>query len=615
MSLDREISSTEKLLDVIRGKDPAVAEDASPRIPPPAGKTLRDRLVPSAKGSLIIGVELGRDVFRFVKAGRTSMKQFAVLECRSFPHKTAAMDDPGFLRELKSSLKTFCGDPGNFSLWALLAAPEMEIALLRIPKVAKKQVDQAVLFTARKTMAFDEKQYLFDYDSRGEVVDSGITKLSFLAYTASKKDVSAIAGLFEKAGYPLDGVTVPPFALENLFRGRWVVPEEKNVAVLTIGEEGSRIEILSGEAVEMTRGIRAGLDSMVEELMDRVNERRGGDTRLSLEDGRSLVMDHFSGRGGPEGPAARFNLTGDAVAEMVGPAMERLVRQVERTLEHYTTVLGNERIGRVYLSGTFEIPSQMLDAVGRQLGIDYRVLDPLEPGNPMAGNIAGINQASRVLYAAALGTALSEPLKSLNLLFPYERKKVKQAESKANRTILAIAGAAVGACIIILGAFGYIGWQKKEALAGLERQLLGNVQLSAEAITPVAAKVREDRVRMHRYGEKYLDMAAINEISLVTPSNIRLLQMNLDMGGPQEEPKAPRPAAVKSNPPGGVVLEGIVTGDPTVLESVLTTYVLKLQESPLFSSTEVIKSIQETFDKQQVLRFVLNVKFAGGGEQ
>lgn len=633
MSSEKEISSTEKLLGVIRGKEPPEAvkkPDAPParEVPEPARGPVR--AVP-VKGATMVGLECGKDAFRFVRIGQAADGGYRFVECAEFPHTAKGMEDPEFGRSLKSALKAFSKGGGKQSLWAVLHAPDAEVGVLSIPKVPKKQLDQAVLFVAHKAMTFDEKQHVFDYEIRGEVVESGVAKLAAVAYAASRHDANRLQKHLEDAGYPPEGLTILPFALQNLFKSRWIPSPEGNTAVLSIGEEGSLIEIFTDGEIQVTRWIRAGMESMIQELVESVNGRieRGipatgpgpagpappiteqPGTFLPPEEGRALVLDLFAGTDRMKGIREKFHLERDEVFDLIRPALERLIRQVERTFEHFTAVLGKERIHSVHITGAVRIFTRLVDYIGGQLAVDCRVLDPLSPEHPAtAGATASMDAAERGLYGTALGAALSGPMKSLNLLSGRDRKRAAQAETKASRIVLSVAAAALAACLVALAVFGYNIYERKNVLAGLEKQLLRDARLNEETIAPLIAKVKEERQHIEKYRERYLDLAAINEIATLTPSNIRLVTVRLDLGGLEQGADKEAAGEPRFEPPKGVVIEGLVMGDETVLDSTLAGYVLKIQTSPMFSGTEVTKNTPETFDSKKVLRFILNAKFA-----
>jgi len=634
VSSEKEISSTEKLLGVIRGKEPpeAVKKPETPpakEVPKPARGPVR--AVP-VKGATMVGLECGKDAFRFVKIGQAADGGYRFVECAQFPHTAKGMDDPEFGRSLKNALKAFSKGGGKQSLWAVLPAPDAEVGILSIPKVPKKQLDQAVLFVAHKAMTFDEKQHVFDYDIRGEVMESGVAKLAAVAYAVPRNDVNRLQKHLEEAGYPPEGLTILPFALQNLFKSRWVPSPEGNAAVLSIGEEGSLIEIFTDGEIQVTRWIRAGLESMIQELVESVNGRieRGGPAAgpgpgepppptmeepgkfLPPEEARALVLDLFAGTDRMKGIREKFHLEQDEVFDLIRPAVERLIRQVERTFEHFTTVLGRDRINALHITGAVRIFSRLVDYIGGQLAVDCRILDPLAPQHPATagGATASMDAAERTLYGTALGAALSGPVKSLNLLSGYDRKRAAQTEAKASRIVLSLAAAALAACLVALAVFGYNIYERKNVLAGLEKQLLRDARLNEETIAPLIAKVKAERQHIEKYRERYLDLAAINEIATLTPSNIRLVNVRLDLGGLEAGADKKAAGEPRFAPPKGVIIEGLVTGDETVLDSTLAGYVLKIQTSPMFSGTEVTKNTPETFDSKKVLRFILNAKFA-----
>ena len=180
-----------------------------------------------------------------------------------FPSKRGCPRDTlefaGFLR---SALAQFCGSRKNFTLWGLIQSDKVGVQTIRIPKVGKKQLENAVYWTAKKNISFDEKDTILDFEVQGEVIESGIAKLSVLVCTASKREVEEMKNLFSGIGFPLTGLTVAPFALQNLFRTDWMSLPGQTVATLYIGDSSSRIDIFSEGNLVMTRGIRAGINSM-----------------------------------------------------------------------------------------------------------------------------------------------------------------------------------------------------------------------------------------------------------------------------------------------------------------------------------------------------------------
>ena len=128
-------------------------------------------------------------------------------------------------------------------IWAATQNSRVNIQYVTIPKVASRQVDNAVFWTAKKEMGFDEAAVVFDFERRGEVAEKGVSRLATLAYTADREVVERLRTSFAQAGYPLTGLTMDPFALQTLYR-RHVVPDIAGAtANLHVGRDWSRLEI------------------------------------------------------------------------------------------------------------------------------------------------------------------------------------------------------------------------------------------------------------------------------------------------------------------------------------------------------------------------------------
>lgn len=620
----KEISSTEKLLDIIR-KSKTPDELLKSIDSPPSGKSrkLTSLKIARKNKAISVGVDIGYNQLRLIKVTQLPNNKWKFLDYDTVPFRTdVPKGTPEFANFLKSELDKFCGSGSGFNLWANMSSARVEVTNIRIPKVPKKQIENAVYWTAKKNISFNEKETVFDFEIQGEIVESGVTKLAAMAYAAPKQEIEEMRDLFERIGYPLNGLTIAPFAIQNLFKTNWVPALEQTVATLYIGRDWSRIDIFSNGSLVLTRGIKAGINSMIQELMEGYNESvksnillEGSqveetfestgfteDSLIKIEEARELVFGLS-----PDSPSsaevrARFGLDENSISEMINPALERLVRQVERTLQHYTVTLGNEKISTIYTSATMNVYQPMIDYIGDELGVEKDVLDPLEPENSFVGEMtADISISERISFGPVLGVALADSSRTPNFLFTYREKEKESSISKVNSAIFSTLAIVVICCIGVLLWMGHVANQKKIVIAGLEQQLNQGIPVNEEIVSQLASGVKENQKCLKEYSERYQGMAVISELSTLTPSNIRLLHISADMG------MASRGKSKKTA--GDLTIEGFVSGDIKSLESSLAGYVFKLQSSPMFSQANINTSKIEPFGNTELLRFTLNVKF------
>jgi type IV pilus assembly protein PilM len=612
-----DITSTEKLLNVIREKTPptpaATAPDAPEPKPKPDSAKPPLKFKASRQKSTTVGIDIGHDYLRLVKAAESGGKWRIIARRRLPLPARASRDVPEFSAFLKTSLSSFCGSPDQSNLWAIMSAAAVELRHIRIPKIPKKQIANAVYWMVKKEIPFNEKETVFDFEVQGEVIEQGIPRLSVMAYTAPQKDVEELKNFFSRIGWPLTGVSIVPFAMQNLLRSGWIPALEGSVASLYIGNDFSRIDIYNGGNLVMTRGIKAGTTSMVEAMIESVDTLKQSPQAppLTLEQGRKVINSLSSDSLPLEPSDYGFGLSKEDVFDMIKPALERLVRQVERTFEHYMTMAGSEGFSRILVSGATNVYQPLVDYIGNQLGVKSVVFDPLSAqGSPVPCPDVDDAQliSERVAFAPALGLAMSDNAFTPNLIFTSKDRERETQIGRVNKAIFATFFIIALICAAVLVYQGIGISQKKDGIARLEAQLaqLGPT-IDREQLTKLTDQLNERRKLSKVYAERYMGMVLISEIAALTPANIRLVSLKSNLASAAASPKAAAPPAAATGAE-EVTLEGVVIGGRDAFENALAGYVLLLETSPIFQKVTIQKNTVGPFMKGQALHFIINMK-------
>ena len=618
MSRIKDITSTERLLDIIRNKKDVVS-------PEPLDTSASDKkkgrfrftspqIVPLRK-SVNVGVDIGHEFLRMVKAERSSDNKWELLDCKSvlLTH-IAPRESQEFINFLRSELTLFCGPDKDLSLWVNMSAARVNVRHISIPKVPKKQIENAVYWTIKKETPFDEKETVFDFEIQGEVNDQGVSKWLTMVYTASKEDIEDKKRLFFQMGLPLAGVSITPFAIQNIFKTGWIPSAvEGTVASLFIGNNFSRIDIYSKGKLIITRGIKAGVNSMVESLTERLSgiwQEKSGTGRkrapFSPEQVRKVLFSLS-----PDSPHLSeedigFELTDKEKFETITPALERIVRQTERTFEHLRTNLKYDKIDKIYISSAMNISELIVEYIGEQLDMGSDLLDPLNLKMPHT-NMSNINVSERLAFTPALGLAISDNTYTPNMIFRFKEKEKAAVVAGVNRIIFAVF---IFFVFIAAGIFFLQvqeSSQKKDTIAGLEKQLSQyKPRIDQNLVSQIVANYRNGYQSSKEYSDRYLGLAIISEISSLTPQNIRLISFKTNLGAPpsgKEPAKEPKKAELKN-----VIVDGVILGDRRSLESSLAGYIMKLEASPMFHRISIKKNSIEPFKKNEALHFIIDLK-------
>jgi len=230
------------------------------------------------------------------------------------------------------------------------------------------------------------------------------------------------------------------------------------------------------------------------------------------------------------------------------------------------------------------------------------IIDSMAPEIPFLDGISSPTSVSeRVSFTPAVGIALSDNSYTPNLTFTYKDKEKLVSIRHINRGIFA-------AFILIIAVFmGIFLWQghikelKKAKIFQLKKEISQYIpKVDQESLTLMASKYIKKQKNLKEYSMKYLGMAIINDLSMITPSNIRLLSITGNFGSIIENKAKDIPKILE--------VDGIILGNSDLFDSSLAGYLIKLKDSPLFNQLSIIKNEVEVYEEREALHFILNIQ-------
>lgn len=622
MAKHDDIQSTEKLLNLIRTQDQIDTTDTDS---PPPTNTLADISVKKNRKSIaeavrlrkkiVIGVDVGHTYIKLAKIQHNSDKSYELLDYLDIPlQKSFSLKDPKILELLKSTMHRFVDSNTNTSIWSAITSADVETRCIHIPKLPAKQIHNAVFWTFTKKVPLNQPEEVLDYEILGDITEAGVKKTEITAFKAPREEIEALKNAFQSIGYPLNGISIVPFAIQNLFRTRILVHRDEDVCCLFIGRDWSRIAIYSNGNIVLSRGIKAGMRSMIEAINVR-NHQKGDWSEENSED--PLPETNYAERSATIDPASQklfFDFIASSedistptdtlkgyspaqVFQMLRPAMERLIRQIERTFEHYTLNFRHEGVRRLFLSGPITASKLVVDHIGKQLDLPIMVMDPFGP-DPAFYEQVNIPKsvADRESYVPAIGLALSNNQRTPNFLFTHQDRDQVNRERSNNMRVLT---ASLIILIILIAFFSFQERrldQKRIEVARLNDQLYAfNPPAEQNTLLALYAKTKSKRQTIRRIAERFAPLAVVNELARLTPSHIRLLNLESTYTGNDTE--KPEGSA------GSLTVQGIIFGDSTTLETSLTSYLFSLRNSQLFSKPNIVNKQDAFYNGRQVLKF------------
>ncbi len=623
-----EVSSTERLLDLIRTDSKSEYTSGGMVSKKSFGHRLKNLFnnPVSFKKTVSVGVDLGHDDIKLVKICRISDQKYEMLEYERIPFdENVDRRSPQFPQFLRTVLADFCSNTKNVELWCTIPSARVETRQIRIPKVSQKQIPNSVYWSYKKISSFDESKNVFDFEILGEVEEGDRPKIDVMAYTAPQQEIKDLKDMFSKAGYPLRGISIVPFAFQSILRTGRIETDEMNVSSLYIGRDWSRIDIFSEGNLMLSRGIKAGVKTMIEALRTEIEGNlfelsiaksptkdsariRAIKKKLKneLEQAHQLFFGVIHDSTAQVLDERQRLLKEDKIFKMILPALERLVRQVERTLRHFSLNYDNARVGKIYISSGVNPHQRIVDYIGEELAIPTETLNPFaDSANFISLAPSPEDPSEQSSYVPAMGMALSSNALTPNFLYTYKDKQKAASTQWINRGVFA------AFLLVMVLCVGIAFWQdrqveaKEHKLQQLQRQL-ENVTLRVDKnlILKLVDETQANSRQIKEIGQKYFGVAVISEITTLTPSSVRLISISTRLGGAPARKNGDKKGSSNKT----LVLDGIVQGDRLILESTLAGYLMELKNSPMFDQPTISKKSFERYKDKDVLRFTARLK-------
>ena len=585
----------------------------------------------SFKKTISVGVDLGHDDIKMVMISRISDQKYEMLEYERIPFDdNVDRQSPQFPQFLRTVLANFCGNTKNVELWCTIPSARVETRQIRIPKVNPKQIPNSVYWSYKKISSFDETKNIFDFEILGEVEEGDRPKIDVMAYTAPQQEIKELKDMFSKAGYPLTGISIVPFAFQSILRSGQIETDEMNVSSLYIGRDWSRIDIFAAGNLVLSRGIKAGVKTMIEALRTEIegnlfelsiaksptkDSARIRAIKKKLKSELEQAHQLFFGVIHDSAPSLLDErqrlLKEDKIFKMILPALERLVRQVERTLRHFSLNYDNARVGKLYISSGVNPHKRIVDYIGEELAIPTETLNPFaDSANFISLAPSPEDPSEQSAYVPAMGMALSSNSLTPNFLYTYKDKQKTARTQWVNRGVFAAFGLVGVLCIAVTLWQGGQVDEKEYKLQNLQQQLEKvTLRVDKNLILKLVDETQVTRRQIKEIGQKYLGVAVISEITDLTPPSVRLISISAKLGDAPDKGKGQKKGKQKKGPDNKtLVLDGIVRGDRLILESTLAGYLMELKNSPMFDQPTISKKSFERYQDNDVLRFTARLK-------
>jgi len=240
------------------------------------------------------------------------------------------------------------------------------VRYLDLPKMEKKELDQALRYEAQQYIPFKMEEVLFDYHLI-EGLDQTKDKIKVLLVAAKKEVVMDFVQLLGEIGLKAHLIDVNSFALINCFQANGP-KEEDVVALVNLGFSLVNINILQGEMPFFTRDISLSSD---------------------------IIALYHNKMQQPEQPI-----------EEIKPLLTNLIREIQLSIDYFESEF-EKQVNKIYVSGEGARSAGLINLFNMQLDkevLSWNTLQGLSIDSTKV-NVDELNKVSPML-ALACGLAL-----------------------------------------------------------------------------------------------------------------------------------------------------------------------------------------------------------------
>ncbi|WP_035235468.1 hypothetical protein [Desulfobacter vibrioformis] len=591
MTDSSDLSSTEKLLDSIRGGTPPQAFSREPVSSLPESKGCSS-LKGNTLNNLCAGAYLGGDSLSLVLAGETKRGGAKeVVKWQVFPYpETTDIKSERFPAFLRSALASFLADCKNVPIWAAIETKDVKLRQLTLPNIPDARLANAAMWALKKEIDIDLVNEIFDYEFISDVHGSGVKKKTVVAFSGDRAAVKGLKTLFKSAGYSLAGITATPFAIQNCILAGQPDTGGQPVVIVNIRRHRSEIFCMSEQGILVARSIKTGSYSLVEPSME-----------SGMVDGKITDI--------PWILAARGRLDDPGFEEMEAAA-RRLLGKIQRTGEYCSNMfLENEPVAKYYFFGETDDSRAFISFSEEMIPGRVTLFSPFQNDPGAMGLAMPTSAADRNGVIPALGIALSDKAMTPNFLYTYKEKAL---DAKAQKINMGIIAAGIAGLLICAGVWFWFDRMENQEVAkrtSVETQLAKyDFQITKDVMNKKNDQARKKIEMIRQYVNDYASLSVISEVCALTPENIDILTLKAELAeSVDNDPKAKNKKKLEDRVR-HMRLQGLVSAEFTALESTLTGYVMALDGSPLFGNIDVENKKIEQKKDLNTLNFTVDME-------
>ncbi|MCH8953869.1 type IV pilus assembly protein PilM [candidate division KSB1 bacterium] len=356
------------------------AEKPQPKPKPKKQSALKTSIPLSAliETSSLIGLDIGMYSVKYAQLKKT-VRGLQGINFGSYPvpDSPTEMDDSQKNRLLSETLQKNLQNRRfkNTLITSAVYGLKVLFKNIKVPKTAQKELAKAVPWACRKDLPFPVESTVFAY-KQIDKKDKSDEKLDIFVVAAQKDLVSSHIEMLEDAQIVPSKVSTVPIALWNLCKETLKKEPRKCFGLIDIGANSSHIIFIKNGLLEFARQISTGAGDFTEALTGAIFVS-GAEITLDAKRAESIKRKYGFPDESEDG-TTKDGIPLKEVSALMGPVLEKLVSEIQRTIEFFKEKFEVDALECLYLTGGGALMKNMISRLSLELNLEIEVLNPFK---------------------------------------------------------------------------------------------------------------------------------------------------------------------------------------------------------------------------------------------
>jgi len=330
--------------------------------------------------------------------------------------------------------------------------PQVFVRKITTPLMPLEELSSAVPLAVKNAFPFSLDDAVLDFRLVNKFSHQGKERYNVLVAAAPSKTIERIQSLFSigkinSPGHIKVASCIPvAVALENLI-GNSRVKTDETLAVIVLQSTVTELAIYRNSHVEFSRRLSMTAEDITKSMTGAFFSDTGK-TELTFEEAKAIEKEY--GIPKPDEPLSiNAKITPQQVLMLIGPKIEGLATEINRSLDYYREELQGGKVDRVLIVGEASRLKRLDEFLSSHLGLAVtcgNLLEGIGIERLDASLIATPESAQQ--QALAIGAALGD-LQGINLLSGQKAKKNKRRIEPAALKALVIGIIVVISCVYL----------------------------------------------------------------------------------------------------------------------------------------------------------------------